>query len=65
MKEIGQVQMWKIAYSNVKSYYWWRAKGRNRQTKGENIFYKTNWETNYLQDAIAKYFVASFKIHST
>lgn len=65
MKEIGQVQMWKIANSNEKSYCWWREKGRNRQTKREKIFCKIDWETNYLQDAIAEYLVASFKIHST
>ena len=63
--EIGQVQMRKITYPNEKSYCWWRAKGRNKQTKGEKIFCKTDWETNYLQDAIAKYLVASFKNHST
>ena len=66
MKEIGQVQMWKITLNpNEKSYCWWRAKGRNRRTKGEKIFCKTDWETNYLQDAIAEYLVASFKNHST
>ena len=64
--EIGQVQMWKITLNpNEKSYCRWRAKGRNRQTKGEKIFCKTDWETNYLQDAIANYLVASFKNHST
>ena len=40
--EIGQVQMWKITYPNEKSYCWWRAKGRNKQTKGEKIFCKTD-----------------------
>ena len=59
------MQMWKIAYSNEKSYCWWRAKGSNRQTKGEKIFCKTDWETNYLQDAIAEYLVASFKNNRT
>ena len=58
MKEIGQVQMWKITYPNEKSYCWWREKGRNRQTKGEKIFCKTDWKANYLQDAIAEYLVA-------